>query len=312
MILKSDSGNVAARAAAMVLIGAFFLAFGGSIRVYALDELVGPYLGQAEPGCTPRMFAPRVVSVSANFEHSAAVFSPDGQELYWCTNVNSRATPPGQGQKLYFMRQIDGAWTPPEVAPFAASIAGPQRPVFSPDGARLYFEGFISPSDMDNTDIYVVERDGDGSSAPVSVSALINTRDIERLHCVTADGSLIFSRCPYTSQEKVYISRFVDGVFVEPERLQAPFDSDAYELAIVIARDESYMLINITRTGFEDELYISYREADGGWTERIRAPYQCGGFLALSPDGQYLFFLGEGIYWVDTSFVEELNPIPAD
>ena len=111
---------------------------------------------------------------------------------------------------------------------------------------------------------------------------------------------------------KIYISRFVDGAFVEPEQLQAPFDSDAYELAIVIAPDESYMLIGITRTGLEDKLYISYRETDGSWTERIRAPYQCGGFLALSPDGEYLFFLGEGIYWVDTSFVEELYPTSAN
>ena len=229
------------------------------------------------------------------------------------TNRNMRTDPPGEGQRLYFMRHIDSVWTSPKIAPFTNGITVPvQRPVFSPDGSHLYIESSSNPVAEDDSDIYVVEQEGDGWSSPVPVSPLINTGAMERLHCVTFDGSLVFSRDPYTRREKIYISRFVDGAFVEPEQLQAPFDSDAYELAIVIAPDESYMLIGITRTGLEDELYISYREADGSWTERIRAPYQCGGFLALSPDGEYLFFLGEGIYWVDTSFVEELYPTSAN
>ena len=271
-------------------------------------ELTGPYLGQACPGSSPRLFAPSVVSRQADFEHSAATFSPDGQEVYWCTNVGARTNPPGVGQKLYVMRQIDGVWTSPEIAPFTEDITDAvQRPVFSPDGMRLYFEVFGD----DDSDIYVVERQGDGWSAPVFVSSFINTGTIERLHCVTSDGSMIFSRSPFTSREKMYLSRFVDGAFTEPEQLGMPYDSTAYELALVVAPDDSYMLIALTRTGLEDELYISYKQPDGSWSERIRTRYECGGFLALSPDGEYLFFLGEeGIYWVDTSFVDRRRPSP--
>lgn len=271
-------------------------------------ELTGPYLGQACPGSSPRLFAPGVVSRQADFEHSAATFSPDGQEVYWCTNVGARTNPPGVGQKLYVMRQIDGVWTSPEIAPFTEDITDAvQRPVFSPDGMRLYFEVFGD----DDSDIYVVERQGDGWSAPVFVSSFINTFTIERLHCVTSDGSMIFSRSPFTSREKMYLSRFVDGAFTEPEQLGMPYDSTAYELALVVAPDDSYMLIALTRTGLEDELYISYKQPDGSWSERIRTRYECGGFLALSPDGEYLFFLGEeGIYWVDTSFVDRRRPSP--
>jgi len=276
----------------------------------AIGEPSGPYLGQIPPGSTPKLFASGIVSVRADFEHSAATFSPDGQEVYWCTNVGARTNPPGgAGQKLYVMRQIDGVWTAPEIAAFAEGIAGTvQRPVFSPDGLRLYFEVFGEPFGDDDSDVYVVERAGDGWSEPTPVSAAINTASIERLHCITSDGSMIFSRNPFTSREKMYISRFVEGAFSEPEVLGEPFDSAAHELAVVIAPDDSYVLIALTRTGLEDELYISYRQSDGSWTERIRAPYTCGGFLAISPDGEYLFFLGEGIYWVDTSFVERFHP----
>jgi len=279
------------------------------LAVPAIGKLSGPYLGQIPPSSTPRLFASGIVSVYANFEHSAAAFSPDGSELYWCTNVDARTNPPGAGQELYGMRQINGVWTAPEVASFTAEISGTvQRPVFSSDGMRLYFDVFGEPPRNDDSDIYVVERIGDGWSKPVSMSSAINTSAIERLHCVASDGSLIFSRSPFTGREKMYMSRLVDGEFAEPEELGAPFDSAAHELAVVLSPDASYLLINLTRTGKEDELYICYKQPDDSWTDRIRAPYKCGGFLALSPDGLYLFFLGEGIYWVDTSFVERLRP----
>jgi len=275
----------------------------------AVQAAAEAYLGQMPPGSAPRLFAPGIVSVAANFEHSAAVFSPDGRELFWCTNVNHRTDPPGEGLRLYQMRLLGGAWTEPEIASFTQGIGVPvERPVFSPDGERLFIEFSRDPNAESDTQIYVVGREGEGWSEPAPVSPRINSRAYERIHCITPDGSMIFSRDLMTAREKVFMSRWVDGAFAEPEQLGAPFDSDAHELAIVMAPDEAFLLVALTRTGREDELYISYREPDGGWTERIRTPYQCGGFLALSPDGAYLFFLGEGIYWVDTSFVDRLRP----
>ena len=299
----------AAIVAAAWILSFLLLAFSGFALASASTDLTGPYLGQTPPGRTPRLFAPGVVSTRAGFEHSAAVFSPDGQELYWCTNANMRSDPPGDGQRLYYMRQVDDGWTAPEIAPFTDGITAPvQRPVFSPDGSRLYIESFSNPTAEADSDIYMVERDHDGWSAPMSVSPLINTEATERLHCVTSDGSLIFSRNPFTSSETIYISRLVDGAFIQPEELGSPFDSAAYELAIVMGPDDSYVLIAASNRGRTDELYVSFRQPDGSWTARIPVPYQSGGFLSLSPDGAYLFFLGEGIYWVDTSFVERLRP----
>jgi len=287
-----------------------FMASGQALAAESTPA-AGPYLGQPLPGTMPRLFAAGLVSVGANFEHSAATFSPDGCELFWCTNVNSRCDPPGEGLRLYQMKRVDGLWTQPEIAPFTRDLGVPvQRPTFSPDGSRLYIEYSRNPNAESDSEIYVVEREGDGWTRPTPVSPLINSPAYERIQCVTADGSMIFTRDLMTSRETVFISHWVDGAFAEPVQLGEPFDSEAHELAIVMAPDASYVLIALTRTGLEDELYISYRESDGGWTERIRAPYETGGFLALSPDAAYLFFLGEGIYWVDTSFVERLKPTP--
>ena len=279
-----------------------------------LTPLTGVYLGQNPPGKTPRIFAPGMISVDANFEHSAAVFSPDHREVFWCTNVDwyTDQRVPGN-QRLYHMKMVDGTWTAPQIAPFTENIHVPvQRPVFSPDGSKLYIEYGSNPNRESDSDIYVVERIGEGWSEPVPVSPLINSPAMERLHCVTADGSLYFSRDPFTANEEIFVSRFVDGAFTEPEVLGESYNSDEYEVAILVEPNEEYMLIEQMSTQHTSaRLTISYKRADGSWSDRVAAPYECGGFLALSPDGDYLFFLGEGIYWVDTSFVDDLKPANA-
>lgn len=270
--------------------------------------LQGPYLGQKPPGAYPEIFAPGIISVDTNFEHSAAVFSPDGKELFWCTNVGWYGKKKQQGNlRLYFMKIVDGKWTAPQPAPFVAN-KHVERPVFSPDGNRLYMEILDNQVDPENIDIFFVERQGEEWSEPKPVSPLINSPAWDRLHCVSADGSVYFSRNLMMPGEAVYVSRFVNGEFTQPEKLGKEYDSDAPEFAIVFGPNGDYMLTATRNTQYGTDLCVSYRKADGTWTERIKTLFECGGFLALSPDGKYLFMLNEAICWVNTSFVEDLRP----
>jgi Tol biopolymer transport system component len=272
-------------------------------------KLTGPYLGQKPPGKIPELFAPGIISVDKNFEHSAAVFSPDGNEVFWCTNIDFYTDKQVIGNlRLYSMKIVDGQWTAPQIFPFTKDIRV-ERPVFSPDGNKLYIEFSPVPNkEIDDADIYVVERTDEGWSKPVPVSPLINTPAIERLHCVTADGSLYFTRNLMTRNEEIFVSRFVNGEFTEPEKLGEDYNSENYEVAMLIAPDEEFMLIWQANAQRSSELNVSYKKPDGSWSKRIKAPYYCGGFLALSPDGKYLFFENEGICWVNTSFIDELRP----
>jgi hypothetical protein len=270
-------------------------------------KLTGIYLGQKPPGKTPEFFAPGIISVDENFEHSAAVFSPDGKEVFWCTNVNWYTDEGKAGNlRLYTMKEVDGQWTAPQPAPFVKNIRV-ERPVFSPDGSRLYIECFSNPNHESDMDIYVVEREEEGWSDPKPVSPLINSPAMERLYCVTADGSLYFSREPFTRNEEIFVSQCINGEFTEPEKLGKSYNSDDYEAAILIAPDEEYMLI-WQNSGLKSKLTVSYKQTDGTWSDRIEAPYYCGNGIALSPDGNYLFLENEGIRWVSTSFIEELKP----
>lgn len=289
----------------LFLIISFSLA---SDQVGDFPVLKGPYLGQKPPGVYPEIFAPGIISVDSNFEHSAAVFSPDGEEVFWCTNVGWYGERPQQGYlRLYFMKIVDGKWAAPQPAPFVKDRRV-ERPVFSPDGSSLYFEASGGSNREENADIFVVHRTAKGWSEPKPVSPLINSPAWERLHCVAADGSVYFSRNPMTPSEGVYVSRFVNGGFTQPEKLGKDYDSDAAEFALVFGPNGDYMLTATSNAQHGSDLCVSYRKADGTWTERIKTPYECGGFLSLSSDGKYLFMLNEGICWVSTSFVEDLRP----
>jgi hypothetical protein len=264
-------------------------------------DLTGEYLGQVPPGDTPVLFAPGTISVDNHFEHSGAVFSPDKTEVYWA------AKPDGSDIfHIYFMKRIDGRWTAPQVTPFTERYEG-NRPAFSPDGEKLYFETIRNPL---GGPILVVERDGDGWSDPTSLPSVINATGGERMFCLTQNGSLYFARgTSISADEQILVSHFVDGGFTEPVEVDPNINSDLSELYIYVMPDESYMIIESSNHRDLTFLTISYKTADGSWTLPVNLPFGWARFPVVSPDGLYLFFMGQnGIYWVDTSFVEDLKP----
>jgi hypothetical protein len=270
-----------------------------AIANYSFTDLTGEYLGQTPPGATPEVFAPGVISVDDHFEHSGAVFSPDKTEVYWA------AKPNGSNMfHIYFMKSIDGRWTVPQITLFTEQYEG-NRPTFSPDGQKLYYESIRHPL---GGPILFVERQGEGWSDPSPVSPVINSSGMERPFNLTQNGSMYFAR-GFREIEQILVSNFVDGHFVEPVQLLQNIDSDLTELHIYVAPDESYMIIESTDHTSYFDLSISYKMMDGTWSERVILSYDWARFPVVSPDGKYLFFMGyEGIYWVSTSFVEELKP----
>lgn len=97
----------------------------------AQDEtpvLRGPYLGQAPPGMTPKIFAPGIVSTGFN-EHIAS-FTPDGRELFF------RMLGAPHGVTLH-MKEEQGVWTKLQTAPFSGRYDAPGA--LSPDGKYLFF-----------------------------------------------------------------------------------------------------------------------------------------------------------------------------
>ena len=254
--------------------------------------LKGAYMGQKPPGMTPEVFAPDLVS-TGDFER-ALVFSPDGREAFFQMRGRGFTT------FLIHMQIRDGEWRGPEMASFSG-IAGfdDNYPFFSTDGKRLYFSS-RRPIErtgeiQKNPDIWVVDRSGGTWGEPERLSDVINSDTEESVPSLASNGNLYFNS-ERGGDWGIYVSRFVDGLYAQPEKLPPPVDSDVFDGHPFIAPDESYLLFDSNREGGYGDLdiYVSFRK-NGEWTD----PVNLGAAIntpshevapCVSPDGKYLFF----------------------
>src|SRR5271170_6150662 len=101
---------------------------------------------------TPHMFAPGIVSGSAN--DGSPTFSPDGNTLFF-TRSNTSAV-------ILESQRVNGRWSKPAIASFSGKL-NDWAPELSPDGRYLVF---VEVRPKVGAFIYRVERTGSGWSAP--------------------------------------------------------------------------------------------------------------------------------------------------
>ncbi len=313
------------------------------VQTSVMPELRGPYLGQEPPGPRPRLFAPGVVSTGLATRDVA--ITPDGNELYFSVTLGAKTM-------IMVTRQVDGVWTEPEVAPFSGRYLDIE-PTISADGQRFYFLSTRPQPGQEEKpgwvyqDIWVMDREGDEWGEPSNLGSPVNSDAPEFFPSVTADGTMYFTREGEDRISSTYRSRFVDGVYTEPELLPPQVNCGRDRFNVFVARDETFVIV--PAVGREDGLggvdyYVVFRSIDDTWSE----PVNMGPLInqatgrewsaSLSPDGKYLFFMssrtdnevdlpltgrsisellelsmrpGQGssdIWWVSAKVIEQLRP----
>jgi hypothetical protein len=292
----------------------------------------------------PRLFAPGVVSTGLATRDVAMM--PDGSELYFGVTIGGRAA------IMVTEQQEDGIWTAPVVAPFSGRSLDIE-PAISPDGQRFFFlsarpqPGKEELPGWGYQDIWVMDREGDGWGEPYNLGPPVNTDSPEYFPSVTVDGTLYFTREGPDRVSSIYRSRFVDGVYTEPELLGPEVNCGTNRFNAFVAPDESYMIV--PAMGRDDSLggvdyYVAFRFDDDTWSEpvnlgdAINRPDGREWSASLSPDGKYLFFMSSrttdtadtpltgqsitellaastqpgqgssGIWWVSAEAIERLRP----
>jgi hypothetical protein len=283
----------------------FLLVLSGSIFAQIPD---GPYLGQTPPGSTPEIFAPGLVSLTGRRD-TKAVFSPDGQECFLGTVLNSTFT------LLYTKVDSGGHWLDFVEADFL-NKTGKREPFVALDGEKLFFTGDVA-------DIYVSTKSGDQWSAASRVGNPISTGSEEWHPTLTSDGTLYF--CSTRDEDYfIYRSRLNEGQYTEVERLDSTINTPGYGAwDPYIAPDESYIIFTSQRPGGygRADQYISYLGGDSSWSE----PQNLGSAINtgaieygsyVSYDGEYYFFsrpagwganIEADIYWVSTNFIDSIR-----
>lgn len=274
----------------------------------------GPYLGQKPPGLTPEVFAPGIISTEA--PEQCIGFLPGGRELYFVRKI-------GDYRAILSMKEENGRWTTPRVAPFSGKYDDAEFSL-SHNGRKL---AFISLRPLDQRgqpirfwDIWIVDKTPRGWSEPKNPGSVINSDRRDVFPAFSPSGDLYFAS-DRDGDYDIYVSKYMDGRYMQAERLDGAVNSKYEEWDQAIAPDDSYMIFcSIGRHDSHggSDLYVSFRKKDGSWTiaQNMGAKINTRSGVCcpcISPDGRYLFFessiTGKGdIYWVDSRIIEELKP----
>ncbi|AYB31897.1 PD40 domain-containing protein [Chryseolinea soli] len=238
--------------------------------------------------------------ISTPDDEFGGTFTPDGKTVFF-----SKSVPGSYFYTICFSEFKNGTWTAPQVAPFSGTYRD-FDPVIAPDGETMLFASDRPVGDeaKHDYDIWMVQRTGTGWGKPTRLPEPVNSAFDEHFASMAASGNIYFSstRPDSTGNQTgsdVYSSKRVDGTYKTAERMNA-VSTDAFELDVIIAPDESYILVGAAGRpdglgGFD--IFIS-RQVKGQWHEAVNAGPKINSPFRdysprISPDGKYLFFTSE-------------------
>ncbi len=296
----------------VIVIGFSFISIAQTTK--ELTDLKGDYLGQTPPEDVPVLFAPEIVS-GKDMEHSAAIFSPDGNEVFW-TSRNKE----GGSLTMYFMERVKDRWAEPAIFNPDSDYSNLFDPFITFDGKKLFFAG----DRKDNSGIWCVEKMNGIWKDPVKPDVVIDTTKERCQASLTKEGHMYYIE--YSTVDNVWTNNIVkaksiNGTLLPPVKLPESINkTDCMNWTPFIAPDESYLIFASTRDRQYSDLFISfYDKTKDVWSEPLSLGEKINTnsqetFPAVSPDGKYLFFTrwtnnenDMDVYWVSTSIIEKLK-----
>ena len=260
------------------------------------------YIDEILPGAAPQSFGEDFFSGSF---HSAPVFSPDGNTVWWGGEYSSAT--------IYTSQFNSGAWSEPSIITFSDSIGSYRDPFISPDGSKFYFistAAIPGTSSTGKENLWMMEKQENGWREPQPLPASINALSLHWTVSVAENYDLYFSAREEENTD-IYLSKFIAGEYTAPVRLDSPVNTEEIELTPNIAPDGSYLLFTrLTSTVDPPHLYISYAHGNG-WSEPVRVinVSYCISPI-VTPDRLFVIYLSSpsSFGWRDTSFIEEQHP----
>lgn len=267
------------------------------------------YLKQKPPSLIPEVFAPKLVSKEEEYEFGS-VFNKQGTEFFYGVDLNGKS-------EIRYSRLEEDDWSTTQTI-LVHDEYGFNDPFLSPDEQQLFF---ISRRPLDGTgaqkdyDIWYVERSSNGWSEPINAGRNINSDGNEYYISFTNTGAMYFSSNKHDFNFDIYKSNSINGTFQPPGPLDDSINTEYYEADVFIDPEESYIIFCANRPDGlgEGDLYISYKNDDGTWTEskNMGQPINSEHHELcpfVSKDGKYFFYTSnKDIYWVSADLINEIR-----
>ncbi len=174
-------------------------------------------------------------------------------------------------------------------------------PSLTADGQTLVFTRNLNGR---NEDFYV-SRKVDGQWTESQPIKVLNTDLNEGAQSVSADGKfIVFTDCGgrsgYGSCD-IFYSEVKNGRWTKAKNLGQPVNTRGYESTPSISANRNELYFISDRSGGEGktDIWVSYRQADGSWSnpqnlgDQINTP-KSESCPFIHPDGQTLYFMSEG------------------
>ncbi len=223
------------------------------------------FIGAANPatapvvGTSPTIFAPGIISDSTN--NGSPTFTPDGKTLLF--------TRSGTGAGAIFESHVvNDVWTSPEIASFSGTW-NDQHPTMAPDGSYVVFVSTRPVPGISTrvAHLWRVNREGATWGTPLHLPAAVNIGTRIFAPSVAADGTIYFLSIGERRTFQLYRSRFLNGSYVQAERL--PFSSPATaDVDPEVAPDQSFLVFASAgrrdKSDTKEHLYIVFQH-NGTW-----------------------------------------------
>jgi len=289
----------------------FFLLLATSCKTFSATEvfpdLRGQWFGQKEPGLTPEIFAPDLISVEGRYEFAVS-FSPDLKEMYFTVLdvIDGKQDKPS----IFYSQIEDQKWTRPKKADFTKGAMNYEvLPHVSLNGDKIYFSAGIEVGSNKPGVWYVVRNEGSWSKAkkldlPVNLGRLSDFNQ-------GPDGDIFLTKM---SEKEMYYSQSNDH---DIKVLDIEFGVHGF-----IAPDGDYLLVNTQikeESRNDHDLFVLFKEKDNSWSKPINLGASVNTNHSetvgrITPDGKFLFFGRynepgklSNIYWVSTEVITQLK-----
>lgn len=266
----------------------------GFAQTVPIDSL---YLGQTRPGNTPKLF--RLPAGNDTRPIERITISSNNKELYYSEMDGY----PPVILRIKCFKYVNDKWQGPVVV-----FEGYMAPALSVNDSVLYMQKNLNGTAA-TACTFFSKRNSKGWSIP---RRLLSTNLATHYFRETNIKSYYLSTTfPGPSLRDISILS-VSGKDTIIRNLGAPISTLANEGDFFIARDESYIIHARSTPPMAGDLYISYKKADGTWTNskplgsKINLPHPSWEFAPfVTHDNRFLFFTRGGIgmplystYWV--------------
>jgi hypothetical protein len=255
------------------------------------------YLGQTPPGNTPKLFPLLIGSGTRPIER--ITISSDNKEFFF-SEIDRY---PPQILRIKYYKYLNEKWQGPFVV-----FDGYMAPSFSVNDSIIYMQKNLNGTAA-TACTYYSTRNSTGWSIP---KRLLSTNlATHYFRGTNLKNYYLSTTFPGTSLRDISILSII-GTDTIINNLGAPISTRSNEGDFFIARDESYIIHARSTPPMAGDLYISYKKADGTWTNskslgsKINLPntsWEYGPFVTR--DNKFLFFSrGEiampsySTYWV--------------